>query len=96
MKCNECGLCRESCPVFDVLKRESVSPRGFAVLQKKEVLDKMFYLCVLCGNCERECPYQVKLKLSEVREKLVEQGIETENNKKMIENLRKTGNPYGF
>ena len=95
-KCNECGLCREACPVFSVLRRESVSPRGFAVLMKKEVKDKMFYLCTLCKNCERVCPYGVRLKLLENREGLVENKVETNGAKEVIENLKKCGNPFGL
>jgi len=94
-KCNECGLCKEDCPVFRVLRRESVSPRGFAILQKLEKHDKIFYLCTLCGNCTKVCPYGVDLKLLEFREQLVENGVETSGNKKVIDSLRKNGNPYG-
>jgi len=94
-KCNECGMCKESCPVYRTLKRESVSPRGFAILQKKEVYDKIVYLCSLCGNCKEVCPYGVDLKLQEFREKLVEHRVESSSNKKVIDNLRKYGNPYG-
>jgi heterodisulfide reductase subunit D len=94
-KCNECGMCKENCPVYRALKRESVSPRGFAILQKKEVYDKIVYLCSLCGNCKEVCPYGVDLKLQEFREKLVENRVESSSNKKVIDNLRKYGNPYG-
>lgn len=95
VKCNECGLCKESCPVFKIMKRESVSPRGFAILQKKEVHDKVFHICSLCNNCKDACPYGVDLKLLEWRERLLERGVETSWNKTMIENIRKYGNPYG-
>jgi Fe-S oxidoreductase len=95
-KCNECGLCREACPVFSVLRRESVSPRGFAVLIKKEAKDKMFYLCSLCNNCERVCPYGARLKLLRNRERLVDEGVETKGGKEVIENLKRYGNPYGL
>ncbi len=95
-KCNECGLCKEACPVFSVLRRESVSPRGFAVLMKKEIKDKMFYLCSLCNNCERACPYGVKLKLMQNREILVENDVESNGGKEVIENLKRTGNPFGL
>ena len=70
-KCNECGLCRENCPVFRVVKKESVSPRGFAILQKKEHYEKVFLLCTLCNNCKVVCPYKVDLNLLETREKVL-------------------------
>jgi len=95
-KCIECGLCREVCPIFKILRRESVSPRGYVIMQKKEVYDKIFYLCTLCGNCEKVCPYDAKLGFLEFREKCVDEGVTTNSNTKVIENLKKTGNPYGF
>lgn len=94
-KCNECGLCKESCPVFRVLKKECVSPRGFAILQKKEQYDKVFYLCTLCNNCKIVCPYKADLNLLEIREKVLEKSGEIPAVKEMVENLRRTGNPYG-
>ena len=94
-RCNECGMCREACPVFKVLRRESVSPRGFAILQKEEKYDKIVYLCSLCNNCKVACPYGVDLKLRRFREKLVENKVESSGNKVVINNLRKSGNPYG-
>ncbi len=94
-RCNECGLCKENCPVFRALKRESVSPRGFAILQKKEVYDKIIFLCSLCGNCKHACPYGVDLDLLKFRQKVLEKGVESSANKKVINNLRSSGNPYG-
>ncbi|MBL7051662.1 MAG: 4Fe-4S dicluster domain-containing protein [Nanoarchaeota archaeon] len=95
IKCIECGLCKEVCPVFRVLKRESVSPRGFAILQNKEVYNKMFYMCSLCNNCKVVCPYKVDLKLLETREEVNKESGATDKMKEIIENLRKSGNIYG-
>ncbi len=96
IKCNECGLCKEACPVFRVVKKESVSPRGFAILDKKQNYDKVLYYCTLCNNCKVACPYGVDLKLEELREKVLEQNGETDAVKEMITNLRDFGNPYGM
>jgi len=95
IKCNECGLCRENCPVFRVVKRESVSPRGFAVLTQKQKFDKIMYVCSLCNNCKTVCPYGVDLKLNEMREYVLANGGETAALKSLMENLRNTGNPFG-
>jgi len=96
-KCFNCGLCKANCPVYKVILKETVSPRGKSILLKKDVLDKIFYLCTLCKACERECPAQVRLSevIREAREMLVENNMETEANKKMIDNIRKFGNPFG-
>jgi len=96
IKCNECGLCKENCPVFRVVKKESVSPRGFAAMQKKGVFDKAMLLCSLCNNCKSVCPYGVDLRLGEMREYVLKNGGETAGTKEIIENLRKYGNPYGI
>ena len=94
-KCVMCGMCRTSCPVFNALKNESVSPRGKALLIENDVMDKMLYACTLCGACKTSCPIELDLELKKVRAMLVEKGIETPANKKMIENIRKYGNPFG-
>lgn len=96
IKCNECGLCKESCPVFRVVKKESLSPRGFAILKEKGVYDKSMYVCSLCNNCKSSCPYGVDLKLEEMREYILKNCGETDVIREMIENLRRTGNPYGL
>ena len=95
IKCIECGLCRDACPVFKTVRRESVAPRGFAILEKKENYHKMFYLCTLCNNCRVKCPYDVDLKLGEIRVHVAKEGKATEKILEIIENLRETGNPYG-
>ncbi|MDP3918276.1 MAG: (Fe-S)-binding protein [Nanoarchaeota archaeon] len=96
INCNECGLCKESCPVYRIVKRESLSPRGFAIMKKKEVFHKFFYICSLCNNCNLACPYGIDLKLEENREFVAKKGQATEEMEKIIENLRQTGNPYGI
>ena len=82
--------------MYRVVRRETVSPRGFAIMQKKEKFHKLFYLCALCNNCKSNCPYDVDLKLEEMREYVAEHGKPTEAMKEIIENLRRTGNPYGL
>lgn len=97
-ECSNCGFCKTSCPVFKVLLDETVSARGRAWLIKKEVLAKnVFYQCSLCGMCEKKCPAGIKLcdEIIKVRKKLVKKKGETEANKKMMEKVRKYGNPFG-
>ena len=94
-KCTLCGLCKANCPIYKVLLEEKYSPRGKAMLIKKEILSDIFYDCTLCGACEVECPVDIDIDMRKIRNKLVEKGMETSVNKKMIENVRKYGNPFG-
>lgn len=92
--CSLCGECNSVCPVWKVVKNETVGPRGFAILEKKELLDKVFLICSLCGACTESCPVHVDLRLRKIRQLLVEKKIETKANKEMIESIRMYGNPY--
>lgn len=94
-KCTECGLCRNSCPAFKALLRETASPRGKAMLIKEDVKNEMLYMCSLCKACEKICPLGLDLGFKEYRKELVKAGVETEAMKKMVENVRKYGNPFG-
>jgi len=55
----------------------------------------VFYLCTLCKACEKNCPLNLDLGLKEYRAELVQNRVETEATKKMIENVRQYGNPFG-
>jgi len=63
---------------------------------KERKFDKLFYLCSLCNNCKVSCPYDVDLNLEETRRYVAKEGEATPEMKQVIENLRKTGNPYGI
>jgi Fe-S oxidoreductase len=93
--CTLCGLCKSNCPSYLATLNEKNSPRARALFQKKNQLDSSFYHCTLCGACTAGCAIGVDLELLKVRFKLVSEGIETESNKRMIENIRKYGNPFG-
>jgi Fe-S oxidoreductase len=94
-KCSLCGLCKVNCPVFKAEMKESSSPRAKALLIKKGLSDETFYKCTMCKACVVECPAGVDMEMRKVRAELVNSGHETEANKKMIENIRKYGNPFG-
>lgn len=98
MKCVECGLCKMSCPVYFMMRKEMAAPRGILMLKENEKFKEFFvYACTLCGSCEKECPVGVKImdEIIEAREKSTKGGVETEANKRMIENIRRYGNPFG-
>lgn len=96
-KCSLCGLCKAYCPVYNVILNETAGPRGKAILIKKDISNKIFYICSLCKSCDKECPAGIELsrEIRNTRELLVREGKETEANRKMIDNIRKFGNPFG-
>lgn len=95
--CVNCGMCKANCGVFRVLREESISPRGKAILLNESILDKIVFQCNLCKACEEKCPLNLKIceAIRKARQVLVLSGKELKENKEMIENIRKTGNPFG-
>lgn len=95
--CINCGMCKSDCGVFKVLREEAKSPRGHVVFLNKKKLDKIVFECNLCKACEEKCPLNIKIcdAMKKARESLVLSGKELKQNKDMIENIRKTGNPFG-
>ena len=93
--CITCGLCREACPVFTILRQEQISPRGLALLADQSVPSIIFYQCTLCRACRVVCPVGHDPSGESVRAVLVAQGMETDANRQMIENIRACGNPFG-
>ncbi len=96
-QCIKCGMCKALCPVFKTLREESVSPRGKAIILSNKNLDKIVFQCNLCKACEEKCPLNLKLctAFRKAREALVLQGKGLKENQEMIDNIRKTGNPFG-
>jgi len=94
-KCSLCNFCRAGCPIYKGSEKESDSPRSKAIEIKMGTEDEIFYKCTLCGNCKDNCPNKADMEIVKVREKLISEGKETENNRKMIDNVRRYGNPFG-
>ncbi|NOZ26649.1 MAG: (Fe-S)-binding protein [Chloroflexi bacterium] len=93
--CIECGLCREACPIFTILRQEHISPRGLAILADQGVASVVFYQCTLCRSCRVICPVGHDPAGESIRADLVARGVETEANREMIANIRQYGNPFG-
>jgi heterodisulfide reductase subunit C len=95
--CIKCGMCKSLCPVFKILREEQFSPRGKAILLNEKILDKVVFHCNLCKACEEKCPLGLKVcdAILKAREAMVLQGKELKENKEMIDNVRKNGNPFG-
>ena len=87
-RCNKCGLCIPSCPVYQQILTEAASPRGRVQLVKN-FLEGEVYLskrakeiiltCLLCDSCVVNCPSGVRQDhlFADFREELVKQyGLE--------------------
>ena len=59
--CTRCGMCKDLCPSFKVLKEEAYGPRGHAILLSEKLLDRVIYECTMCRACERKCPLNIKI-----------------------------------
>lgn len=97
-KCTLCGVCRMSCPIYRVFMNEVGGPRGKAILLKQSTPSRHFYLCTLCKACEQACilkDIDLTEKIRKFRQDLVELGMTTEANERMIDNIRRYGNTVG-
>jgi glycolate oxidase iron-sulfur subunit len=95
--CIKCGMCKGLCSVFGVLKEEGVSARGHGILLSDKVMDKIVFECNLCKACEKSCPLNIKVcdAVLKAREAMVLRGKGLNSNEEMIDNVRKSGNPFG-
>ena len=48
--CVECGMCKERCGVFRVLREEQYCGRGRGSLLSKKIIDKICFECNLCWS----------------------------------------------
>lgn len=96
-RCVNCGLCKSLCPIFRIIKEETVSPRGRTILLNKDIYEELLYDCTLCKACELKCPLELELcdAFRKARQVLVGKEKETKENKEMIKNIRRFGNPFG-
>lgn len=85
------------CPVLRVMREESKGPRCRVLQINEDAEDTSLFFSTLCSACDAACPVGIDIstEIQKARERLVQRGVETEVNKKMIENVRKYGNPFG-
>jgi len=103
--CINCGSCLYFCPVyrqvFDSYGLHHFGGIGVSKLaftnDLKEAFDRGLYYCTTCQACKVNCPVGIDVPeiMKKLREFAVNNKIETETNKKMIENVRASGNPFG-
>jgi len=83
-RCNKCGLCIPSCPVYQQLLTEAASPRGRVQLVENFLegnvslsprAKEIILTCLLCESCVVNCPSGVRLDhlFTDFREELVKQ-----------------------
>lgn len=95
-KCIKCGLCKELCPVFYVLREEQSSPRGHAILLSNKIFDKIVFDCTLCKACEQKCPLNLEIcrAIKKARLILNLKGKENSENKNALKKIENKQNPY--
>jgi len=95
-KCNTCGLCKELCPVFRVLREEQTSPRGQAILLSNKVFSDLVYECTLCKLCEVKCPFNIQIcrAMKRARQILAIKGEDKEELKKISKKVENKENAY--
>jgi iron-sulfur cluster protein len=103
--CINCGSCLYFCPVY----RQIFDNYGYDyfggigtiktafINDLKTAFERGLYYCTTCQACKFNCPLDIDVAklVKELREISAEQKIETEGNKKMMENIREYGNPFG-
>ena len=96
-KCIKCGMCKSLCPVFRSIKEEEISPRGHSIILTNKIVSESLFKCNLCKICEKKCPLNLKIcdAIIKARESISLNEKNIKSNKEMIENVRKTGNPFG-
>ncbi len=84
--CIHCGACYNLCATWNLTGSMPKSKSAETV-----------YDCTLCQNCTFNCPAKINwqniVRISRARYN--REGKNTENNLRMIENIRKFGNPFG-
>ena len=95
-KCTKCGLCKELCPIFRVLREEQISPRGHAILLSNKVFSDLVYECTLCKACEEKCPFNLQIcrAMKKARQILALKGEDKPELNKILKKVENKENAY--
>ena len=105
-KCNKCGFCLPSCPVFLATGIETFAPRGRNAITRSVVEGKLkvssqaersIYQCIGCRACVEACFPAVRTNdvVVNFRKRLGSTGSMPEVHRTLIENIKRYGNPLG-
>ncbi|MCS7123672.1 MAG: LUD domain-containing protein, partial [Candidatus Aenigmarchaeota archaeon] len=103
--CINCGACLYFCPVYNqifdkfglkYLGGHGVSLASF-IFGIKNSFENGLYFCTTCMACKENCPADIDIPnlIRKIRNKAIKNNLETEANKKMVENILKEKNPFG-
>jgi len=102
--CDECGVCINVCPIYEVTGKELFTPISRIKAAEKvfkgnipsEAVELM-YNCPECGRCEEVCPNEVKItKIVEVaRNRLIKKGFVFDAHKRIAKWIVELGNSVG-
>jgi heterodisulfide reductase subunit D len=102
-KCNRCGFCLPNCPVYNVRKRESASPRGRNAITRAVIegrlewsrdIERSIFSCLGCGACTVACFPSVETKdvVLRDRECLVDEALHPEIADRLARGIEKNHN----
>jgi Fe-S oxidoreductase/nitrate reductase gamma subunit len=110
--CTECARCEESCPatatgtalspmrVLGRMRRllRSHGNDGAGKFFDGAVSEQEVWACTMCGACARQCPVLIRPSehVAQLRRALVARGRVGSKATTMLDNLARTGNPYGL
>jgi Fe-S oxidoreductase len=106
LTCTFCGFCTRVCPYFEDNQWEPSVARGKVILAyglaereipaDESVVERLAQ-CTTCKDCERRCPSNIKVVdiVEAARADLVDAGCVLPAYQKIIDNIKRTKNPYG-
>jgi Fe-S oxidoreductase len=106
LTCTLCGFCKSVCPYFEDNQWDPSVARGKVILAyglsrgeipADESVVERLYQCTTCKDCERRCPSNIQVVdiVEAARADLVEAKRGLPAHKKIVDNIKKTKNPYG-
>lgn len=106
LTCTLCGFCKSVCPCFEDNQWDPSVARGKVILAyglsrgeipADESVVERLYQCTTCKDCERRCPSNIQVVeiVEAARADMVEAGLALPAHKRIVENIKKTKNPYG-